>query len=87
MASTFVTGLFTATVLTLFIIPVFWDLLQELQEVLQLRREPIRKAKAKQAYLQRKLQHKLHRKHEERRVVNGGSVDHRSERPKIRASR
>ena len=28
MASTFVTGLATATILTLFIVPVFWDLLQ-----------------------------------------------------------
>ena len=32
MASTFVTGLATATFLTLFIIPVFWDLLTERQE-------------------------------------------------------
>ncbi|MES9922781.1 MAG: efflux RND transporter permease subunit [Candidatus Thiodiazotropha endolucinida] len=32
MASTFVTGLATATALTLFIIPVLWDLLQGLQE-------------------------------------------------------
>jgi HAE1 family hydrophobic/amphiphilic exporter-1 len=32
MASTFVTGLATATVLTLFIVPVLWDLLQDLQE-------------------------------------------------------
>lgn len=32
MASTFVTGLATATVLTLFVIPVLWDLVQDLQE-------------------------------------------------------
>jgi HAE1 family hydrophobic/amphiphilic exporter-1 len=32
MASTFVTGLATATALTLFIVPVLWDLLQGLQE-------------------------------------------------------
>jgi HAE1 family hydrophobic/amphiphilic exporter-1 len=32
MASTFVTGLATATALTLFIIPVLWDLLLSLQE-------------------------------------------------------
>ncbi|MES9993775.1 MAG: efflux RND transporter permease subunit [Candidatus Thiodiazotropha sp.] len=32
MASTFVTGLATATALTLFIIPVLWDLVQGLQE-------------------------------------------------------
>ena len=38
MASTFVTGLATATTLTLFIIPVLWDLLQEMQERLQQRR-------------------------------------------------
>ena len=41
MASTFVTGLATATTLTLFIIPVFWDLLQEIQERLQSRRQPL----------------------------------------------
>ncbi|MEW8616734.1 MAG: efflux RND transporter permease subunit [Candidatus Thiodiazotropha endolucinida] len=35
MASTFVTGLATATALTLFIIPVLWDLLQGLQERFQ----------------------------------------------------
>ncbi len=35
MASTFVTGLATATTLTLFIIPVLWDLLQGLKERLQ----------------------------------------------------
>ncbi|MCG8669324.1 MAG: efflux RND transporter permease subunit [Pseudomonadales bacterium] len=29
MASTFVTGLATATALTLFVVPIFWDLLQE----------------------------------------------------------
>jgi predicted RND superfamily exporter protein len=34
MASTFVTGLATATLLTLFIIPVIWDLLQSLLEKL-----------------------------------------------------
>jgi HAE1 family hydrophobic/amphiphilic exporter-1 len=32
MASTFVTGLATATALTLFIVPVLWDLTQGLQE-------------------------------------------------------
>jgi HAE1 family hydrophobic/amphiphilic exporter-1 len=32
MASTFVTGLFTATLLTLFVIPPLWDLTQDLQE-------------------------------------------------------
>lgn len=32
MASTFVTGLATATTLTVFIVPVLWDLLQEWQE-------------------------------------------------------
>lgn len=32
MASTFVTGLVTATLLTLFIVPVLWDMLQERQE-------------------------------------------------------
>jgi HAE1 family hydrophobic/amphiphilic exporter-1 len=32
MASTFVTGLATATLLTLFIVPVLWDLVQGLQE-------------------------------------------------------
>jgi multidrug efflux pump subunit AcrB len=35
MASTFVTGLATATALTLFIIPVLWDLLQGMQERMQ----------------------------------------------------
>lgn len=39
MASTFVTGLATATALTLFIVPVLWDLIQGLQE----RRERNRK--------------------------------------------
>lgn len=88
MASTFVSGLFTATVLTLFIIPVLWDLLQELHEVLQLRRESIRKAKAKKkVYLQRKLKQKQRSKLEKLRVVNGGSVNQQSEQPKIRASR
>ncbi|PVV05556.1 MAG: hypothetical protein B6D77_19195, partial [gamma proteobacterium symbiont of Ctena orbiculata] len=38
MASTFVTGLATATALTLFIIPVLWDLLLGFQEWLQKRR-------------------------------------------------
>ncbi|MCU7890705.1 MAG: efflux RND transporter permease subunit [Candidatus Thiodiazotropha sp. (ex Ustalcina ferruginea)] len=38
MASTFVTGLATATALTLFIIPVLWDLLQGMQERLDKRR-------------------------------------------------
>ncbi len=38
MASTFVTGLATATTLTLFIIPVLWDLIQGLQERLHRRR-------------------------------------------------
>ncbi|MCU7905921.1 MAG: efflux RND transporter permease subunit [Candidatus Thiodiazotropha sp. (ex Epidulcina cf. delphinae)] len=38
MASTFVTGLATATALTLFIIPVLWDLLQGMQERLDARR-------------------------------------------------
>ncbi|NOR81095.1 MAG: AcrB/AcrD/AcrF family protein [Methyloprofundus sp.] len=32
MASTFVTGLITATLLTLFIVPVLWDMLQEEQD-------------------------------------------------------
>ncbi len=32
MASTFVTGLATATLLTLFVVPVLWDLLQGMQE-------------------------------------------------------
>jgi HAE1 family hydrophobic/amphiphilic exporter-1 len=35
MASTFVTGLATATALTLFIIPVLWDLLQGFKERVQ----------------------------------------------------
>jgi HAE1 family hydrophobic/amphiphilic exporter-1 len=35
MASTFVTGLAAATALTLFIIPVLWDLLQGMQEAMQ----------------------------------------------------
>ncbi|MCU7851795.1 MAG: efflux RND transporter permease subunit [Candidatus Thiodiazotropha sp. (ex Monitilora ramsayi)] len=39
MASTFVTGLAAATALTLFIIPVLWDLLQGLQESIQKRRD------------------------------------------------
>ena len=38
MASTFVTGLATATLLTLFIVPVLWDLLTGLQERLERRR-------------------------------------------------
>ncbi|MBK1645353.1 acriflavin resistance protein [Thiocapsa imhoffii] len=38
MASTFVTGLATATLLTLFIVPVIWDLLTEWQERRQARR-------------------------------------------------
>ncbi|MES9833294.1 MAG: efflux RND transporter permease subunit [Candidatus Thiodiazotropha sp. DIVDIV] len=38
MASTFVTGLAAATALTLFIIPVLWDLFQGLQERMQRRR-------------------------------------------------
>ncbi|MBT3047793.1 MAG: efflux RND transporter permease subunit [Candidatus Thiodiazotropha sp.] len=38
MASTFVTGLATATALTLFIIPVLWDLVQGLQEWIHRRR-------------------------------------------------
>ncbi|PVV17103.1 MAG: hypothetical protein B6D74_18955, partial [gamma proteobacterium symbiont of Ctena orbiculata] len=38
MASTFVTGLATATALTLFIIPVLWDLVQGLQEWMNRRR-------------------------------------------------
>ncbi|MFW5733862.1 MAG: efflux RND transporter permease subunit [Oceanidesulfovibrio sp.] len=38
MASTFVTGLFTATALTLFIVPVEWDLLEGLKERLKRRR-------------------------------------------------
>lgn len=38
MASTFVTGLAAATTLTLFIIPVLWDLLQGMQERLDKRR-------------------------------------------------
>ncbi len=40
MASTFVTGLATATLLTLFIVPVLWDLLQGLQERRE-RRRPV----------------------------------------------
>jgi HAE1 family hydrophobic/amphiphilic exporter-1 len=40
MASTFVTGLATATALTLFIIPVLWDLLQGLQERFGRREQP-----------------------------------------------
>ena len=32
MASTFVTGLITATLLTLFIVPVLWDMIQARQE-------------------------------------------------------
>ncbi|MCG8079770.1 MAG: efflux RND transporter permease subunit [Candidatus Thiodiazotropha taylori] len=39
MASTFVTGLAAATALTLFIIPVLWDLLMGLQERIARRRE------------------------------------------------
>jgi len=39
MASTFVTGLATATFLTLFIVPVAWDLLMETQERRAARRE------------------------------------------------
>lgn len=38
MASTFVTGLFTATALTLFVVPVAWDLLEALRERLVGRR-------------------------------------------------
>lgn len=38
MASTFVTGLFTATALTLFIVPVEWDLIEGLKERVQRRR-------------------------------------------------
>ncbi len=44
MASTFVTGLAAATTLTLFIIPVLWDLLLGLQGRLQRRRERSRMA-------------------------------------------
>jgi HAE1 family hydrophobic/amphiphilic exporter-1 len=40
MASTFVTGLATATALTLFIIPVLWDLLHGLRERLGRREQP-----------------------------------------------
>jgi predicted RND superfamily exporter protein len=32
MASTFVTGLVSATALTLFVVPVLWDMVQDLQE-------------------------------------------------------
>jgi HAE1 family hydrophobic/amphiphilic exporter-1 len=35
MASTFVTGLAAATTLTLFIVPVLWDLMQGFQERIQ----------------------------------------------------
>ncbi|MCU7844257.1 MAG: efflux RND transporter permease subunit [Candidatus Thiodiazotropha sp. (ex Monitilora ramsayi)] len=44
MASTFVTGLAAATALTLFIIPVLWDLLQGMQERLQSRRDRQKRA-------------------------------------------
>jgi HAE1 family hydrophobic/amphiphilic exporter-1 len=43
MASTFVTGLATATLLTLFIVPVLWDLLQGMQERRE-RRRPVNEA-------------------------------------------
>jgi HAE1 family hydrophobic/amphiphilic exporter-1 len=39
MASTFVTGLATATFLTLFIVPVAWDLLMETKERRAVRHE------------------------------------------------
>ena len=41
MASTFVTGLATATALTLFIVPVLWDLTQGLQERLHKRKRKV----------------------------------------------
>ncbi len=78
MASTFVTGLVTATVLSLFVVPVCWDLMQELQEWLQRRRESIRMNKAKLAYLE------LKRKKRKARKPRG--VRRRSESQKVRAS-
>jgi HAE1 family hydrophobic/amphiphilic exporter-1 len=42
MATTFVTGLATATLLTLFIIPVLWDLFHELRERLPMRTDFLR---------------------------------------------
>lgn len=39
MASTFVAGLITATILTLFVVPPLWDLVQEYQERLDLRKQ------------------------------------------------
>lgn len=39
MASTFVTGLATATILTLFIVPVEWDLLMDFKERMQKRKQ------------------------------------------------
>jgi HAE1 family hydrophobic/amphiphilic exporter-1 len=41
MASTFVTGLATATILTLFVIPPLWDLLQDLQEYVEANKKKV----------------------------------------------
>jgi HAE1 family hydrophobic/amphiphilic exporter-1 len=59
MASTFVTGLLAATALTLIIIPVFWDLTQELQDWYERERKAVRKAKAKRIYQQFKQENRI----------------------------
>jgi HAE1 family hydrophobic/amphiphilic exporter-1 len=41
MASTFVTGLITATVLTLFVIPPLWDIMQDFQESIDARKNGV----------------------------------------------
>jgi HAE1 family hydrophobic/amphiphilic exporter-1 len=41
MASTFVTGLITATALTLFVIPPLWDMMQDLQESIDARKKGV----------------------------------------------
>jgi HAE1 family hydrophobic/amphiphilic exporter-1 len=46
MATTFVSGLITATILTLFVIPPLWDLMQSLQEHLDERKKSTQKEKA-----------------------------------------
>ncbi|MGD9171190.1 MAG: efflux RND transporter permease subunit [Candidatus Thiodiazotropha sp.] len=41
MATTFVTGLITATVLTLFVIPPLWDIMQDIQESIDARKKVV----------------------------------------------
>ena len=41
MASTFVTGLATATALTLFVVPVLWDIIQGFTEWRESRKSPV----------------------------------------------